>query len=455
MSLHGGIPMWGALRSVFGARGQISSATRGKPISILPLIANLLLRRGRRHCRRLVHQQAGSTIVMFALSLPLLMYGAGVAVEYANLRHVKSRLQGAADEAAIGAARDLRLANANQQQVSSHAQVIATASLTGLPTPDINVTFPGQGLVQVSIGVNVPSVMASVLSRQSTRVQVAAGAKLSNHGPPTCIIVLDPSASQAWSMSGGTISASGCAGYSNSASSSGISLSGQSTLSASFLCSVGGASGSGYTPYPLTDCPKYPDPLGVRTPPSTTGCTQTDMAVANQATLTLFPGVYCGGLTISGGASVTLSPGTYVIKDGPLSVTGNKTTLQGANVGFYLTGSNAVVTFGGQSTISLTAPNSGGMAGLLFWEDKTVQPLQTHSIQSNNARVLLGTIYLPQGILSVSSNMPVADQSAYTVIVARRLSLSSSPNLVLNTGYSATDIPVPEGVGPMGRAMLQ
>jgi Flp pilus assembly protein TadG len=405
--------------------------------------------------RRLVFQESGSTMAMFALTLPLLVYGGAVAVEYANLHQIKTRLQGAADAAAIGAAGDLRLANATQQQISSHARIIVNASLTGLPTPNVDVTFPAQASVQVSVGVDVPSIIGTVLSRPSSHVQVSAGAKLSSHGPPTCIIVLDPNAGQAWSMTGGTITASGCAGYSNSAASSGISLSGHSTLVASFLCSAGGASGSGYTPYPLTDCPVYPDPLGVRSPPSSSGCTQHNIQVANQASVTLFPGTYCGGLTISGGASVTLSPGIYIIKDGPLSVTGSKTTLQGTNVGFYLTGTNAVITFGGLSNISLTAPNSGAMAGLLFWEDASVQALQTHSIQSNNARVLLGTIYLPRGILSVTSNTPVADQSAYTVIVARRLNLSSSPNLVLNTGYGATDIPVPAGVGPTGRAMLQ
>jgi Flp pilus assembly protein TadG len=404
----------------------------------------------------LVSQDSGSTVVLFAMTLPVLIYGGGVAVEYGHLRQVKGRLQAAADAAAIGAAGDLRLANANQQQVSGHAQSIVNASLSDLtPAPTVSITFPAQGLVQVSIGMDVPSVVASFLGRQASHVQVSAGARLSSHGPPTCVIVLDPNAGAAWSMTGGTITANGCAGYSNSTASSGISLSGQSSLVASFLCSVGGASGSGYNPYPLTDCPAYPDPLGVRSPPSITGCTQQNMQIGSQMTVRLFPGVYCGGLTISGGASVTLSPGTYVIKDGPLSVTGSNTTMQGTNVGFYLTGSNAVLNFGGLSNISLTAPNSGGMAGLLFWEDKAVPPLQTHSIQSNNARLLLGTIYLPQGILSISSNTPVADQSAYTVIVARRLSLSSKPNLVLNTGYSATDIPVPAGVGPTGRAMLQ
>jgi Flp pilus assembly protein TadG len=403
--------------------------------------------------RGFLRQRSGSTMTLFALTLPLILYGAGVAVEYAHIRQVKTRLQAAADAAAIEAAGDLRLANANQQQIASRVQTVVTASLSDIGPPTVGVTFPAQTLAQVTVAMDVPAVMGRFLSRQSSHVQATAGARLSNTGPPTCIIVLDSSAGAAWSMSGGAITANGCAGYSNSTASSGISLSGQSTLSAAFLCSVGGASGSGYAPYPLTDCPIYPDPLGNRSPPSTSGCSYQNTQV-NQTTQ-LYPGVYCGGLSIAGGASVTLAPGIYVIKDGPLSVTGSNTTMKGTNVGFYLTGSNAIITFGGLSNISLTAPNSGGMAGLLFWEDKAVLPLQTHSIQSNNARLLLGTIYLPQGILSISSNTPVADQSAYTIIVARRLSLSSKPNLVLNTGYSSTDIPVPPGVGPMGRPMLQ
>jgi hypothetical protein len=69
-------------------------------------------------------------------------------------------------------------------------------------------------------------------------------------------------------------------------------------------------------------------------------------------------------------------------------------------------------------------------------------------IYSNNARNLLGTIYLPQGRLHVAANNPVSDQSAYTIIVARRFTLSEGPTMVLNTNYGATDIPLPQGVGP-------
>ena len=69
-------------------------------------------------------------------------------------------------------------------------------------------------------------------------------------------------------------------------------------------------------------------------------------------------------------------------------------------------------------------------------------------ITSNGARKLIGTIYLPNGNLIINANSKVADESAYTAIVVRRLQLSKGPNLVLNTDYDRTLVPVPEGVGP-------
>ena len=74
--------------------------------------------------------------------------------------------------------------------------------------------------------------------------------------------------------------------------------------------------------------------------------------------------------------------------------------------------------------------------------------MRQYQISSNNAANLLGTIYLPAGRLVVDANTPVANKSAYTVIVTRQLEVDSGPNLVLNSDYSATDVPVPAGVGP-------
>ena len=74
--------------------------------------------------------------------------------------------------------------------------------------------------------------------------------------------------------------------------------------------------------------------------------------------------------------------------------------------------------------------------------------MRQYRISSNNAANLLGTIYLPAGRLIVDANTPVANRSAYTVIVSRQLEIDSGPNLYLNSDYSMTDVPVPAGVGP-------
>ena len=69
---------------------------------------------------------------------------------------------------------------------------------------------------------------------------------------------------------------------------------------------------------------------------------------------------------------------------------------------------------------------------------------------SDNARNLLGTIYMPQGEIIIDATKPIADKSAYTVPVVNQLHLYSGPNLILNSDYNATEVPVPMGVGPFG-----
>jgi hypothetical protein len=165
-----------------------------------------------------------------------------------------------------------------------------------------------------------------------------------------------------------------------------------------------------------------------------------------------------------------MAPGVYTIKNGPLLVNGNS-TLTGENVGIYLKGQGSNLKFDAQTTISLTAPKDGPMVGLLIFDDPTgasallntlVNPLiagkytkllsspREHLILSDNARTLIGTIYMPKGRLIIDATKPLADKSAYTVLVVQQLDLYSGPNLVLNSDYGASEIPVPPEVGIYG-----
>jgi len=54
---------------------------------------------------------------------------------------------------------------------------------------------------------------------------------------------------------------------------------------------------------------------------------------------------------------------------------------------------------------------------------------------------------LPDDKLVIDGETPVADLSEYTVIVAKAFELNNGPNLVLQTDYASSDIPVPDGAG--------
>lgn len=141
-----------------------------------------------------------------------------------------------------------------------------------------------------------------------------------------------------------------------------------------------------------------------------------------------------------------LNPGVYVIKDGKLEMQ-TYSGLTGENVGFYFHGDTSVLEFAADTWVNLTAPKWGDLAGILFFEDRNAPALRKFRILSDWAERLLGTIYLPRGMFYVGSNKPVASKSAYTVVVARQIRMDAGPDLVLNSDYGSTDIPVPEGVG--------
>jgi len=276
------------------------------------------------------------------------------------------------------------------------------------------------------------------------------------------------------------MTATGCMVYSDSRNPGGMQAKNDAVLTSGLACTVGGkakTSGAKFTPPPVVDCPLMDDPLAARSPPSVGACSFTDKVV-NGGTEMLQPGVYCNGLRITNGAVATLARGVFIIKDGPLIVDGGA-TLQGTEVGFYLKGNASNLTFDTDSTINISAPKDGPLAGILIFDDPTGAsalavppfplpvpilggllggssngPPREHKILSDNARTLLGTIYMPQGRLIIDANKPIADRSAYTVLVVRRIDLHDGPNLILNSDYSATDVPVPAGVGPYGKVLL-
>lgn len=399
----------------------------------------------------LVCDRRGGVMVVFAVSLPVLFGAVGLAIDYGNATRVRVSLQVVADQAALTAARELRLGNSNDTIVSQVASNFARASLpASQSTIDVSSSISSDRTsLTVTIVKAVDTVFPQQLGLPFASVRVNARARVLG-GAPLCLLALDTAAPTGLSVSlSSNITANACAVYSNSKSATSLAASDTSRVNATSACSGGGVKGtsSNFNPMPQTDCPALPDPLAGRTPPTVgAGCDYNNLVILG-GSRSLLPGTYCGGLNISLSAKVTLAAGVYVIKDGPLTVTFGA-SLTGSGVGFFLTGNASLLAFLPGSTIDLTAPVSGPMAGVLFWENPaTANAVTPHIIFSDHAHNLLGTIYIPGGNLSIGSPNAVADQSAYTIIVAKTVIMAASPNLVLNSNYNATLVPVPAGLG--------
>lgn len=407
--------------------------------------------------RSIVADRRGNALVTFGLMAPLLFLGAGGAIEATTWYAARQKMHAIADAAALAAAREMSLANRDATTVADVARRFAEARFDQFPRnpPTVQVAVAADKTsVVVTLTRAAESMMGGIAPSLGV-IEVASGARVSGRAN-VCVIGLDTSSNKTILLQrSARLTADRCAVYSNSSDTNGVWIQDSAYVRASLICSAGGQKLQGtpdVQPLPTVDCPRVTDPLAGRPEPAAGGCTFTNKIVSGTTEM-LLPGIYCGGLQIKGGAVVSLAAGTYVVKGGPLSVT-EGSTLKGANVGFFLTpddsgSKTAEVRFEKSSVIDLTAPKSGDLAGLLLFESAR-NPATTHRITSDFARVLLGTIYLPKSALYVDADKPVADLSAYTVIVARQLQLDAGPNLQLNTGYNLTDIPVPKGLGPVG-----
>jgi hypothetical protein len=294
----------------------------------------------------------------------------------------------------------------------------------------------------------ITNVFGLFLNYPKTDVEVRATARVTT--TQICMIALEPTKSKAVSLQKNSrLTGLGCSIFSNSTNSQGISAEDNAMVDADTVCSAGGikAAKANFVRAPTTDCPVVADPLANRQPPPVGACDYNKTEIKG-GTTTLNPGVYCGGLKITDAAVVTLSPGVYIIQGDKFTVD-KGASLEGQDVGFYLAGKDSFFEFAFDSTISLSAPKTGILAGILIFDDRGGK-YEKHKIFSNNARTLLGTIYLPNGALYIDSQTPIADKSAYTVLVTRTLELYDGPNLVLNSDYKATSVPTPSGVGPVG-----
>lgn len=130
---------------------------------------------------------------------------------------------------------------------------------------------------------------------------------------------------------------------------------------------------------------------------------------------------------IKGQAEVIMAPGLYIMKNGPFTITG-QANVTGDEVTIFLTGSGAVAATGGNGTIDLSAPTTGDLAGILFFEDRDHPPLQSHSFRGGSGKSYSGVIYTPVAVAAYVGN-GAGSASGTPWFIAWRFAMSGNGEL--------------------------
>jgi len=400
----------------------------------------------------------GFVLVNIALSATVLLAILGLAIDTGYLELVKTRMQAAADAAAVGGVQENKSNGAANVVSMARGDAALNGFTNGTNSVTVTVNHPpasgsytsDSSAVEVIVSQSVAPFFMQLLNFATVNVRARSVAR---QGSGTNeLYALSSNASGAFTATGGvTVSIAGGVMV-DSSSKTALVVSGGSHVTAASVAVVGNytdptKSGSSLSPAATTGVAAAADPLAYVPAPTVGACTQTNYSIGNGKSAALSQGVYCGGITINGGATVTMNSGTYILKGGGLTV-GNGATLTGNNVTLYNTQgggySYAAISLLGGVVVKLSAPTTGSLAGILFFQDRSVVSALVNTFSNGSTSTFTGALYFPTTALSYSGGA----SGAYTIMVASTVSFSGG--VTVKNDYSS----LPGGSPVKGNATL-
>ena len=390
--------------------------------------------------------ESGQVLVLATLAMAVLMGMVALTVDVGFLWSEKRHLQTAADAAAIAGATALRY-NQSYSSAANGASTLngftnsqsgATVTVANPPTSG---AFSGDTkYVEVIVKKVEPTWFLRFVGYNS--MDVSARGVASSTSSSTCMYALDPTANDAIHTDGGDVITSTCGLMVDSKSATAITSAGN--IIAPSVGVAGGYTGTITTPNNALNLRSgiapVSDPLSYLQAPTIGTCNATYPTgfSKNTGTWTLSAGTYCGGFTVSNTAKLILNPGTYVVKGGGINLSGNA-IFTGAGVTIYNTGTSStykpIQMLNDNGTVDLSAPTSGPLAGILFFQDRAITSAAANTL-GGGAGKLEGALYFPT--TSIVLNAGQSTNAAYTIVVAKTISVQTNAFSIKNDYSSLT-----------------
>jgi Putative Flp pilus-assembly TadE/G-like len=383
-----------------------------------------------------------------AMLMPALVGIIGLGTEGAAWFLTHRAMQDATDSAAVSAATAYYV-QGNTTGLTLQAQAVAAGYGFTDGTNGVSVTVnrpPASGSHTTT-----PRAVEVIISQSQKRqfsamwasgpVTISARSVAVGKGGKGCVLSLDPTASSATAVQGNAqVTLNGCSLYDNSSNASALVVGGSGTISAASVNVVGGVSGQSSisaTDGVHTGQPPINDPYADASFASFAGCQANNFNA--KTTVTINPGVYCGGISLNSGADVTLNPGIYYLNQGSLTVNGGA-TLRGNGVTLVFPSSNghnyASASINGGAVIDLSAPTSGPTAGIVFFGDRLMTANTSFRLNGGSSEVFRGALYLPAAAVTFAGG--AASTNGCLQLVANTITFVGNSSFAVNCGGTGT-----------------
>jgi len=383
------------------------------------------------HTRRRAPRR-GKVVALVAFSLIGLLGVVAISFEGGGIVSERRHAQAVADAAALAAAADLYTfywtnngADPSGTASTSALQVASDNGYTNDGTHSkVTVNIPPKsgpytnkpGYAEVLVEYYLSRSFSSIFSTAAVTVKARAVAIGSPVAADVGILVLDPTGRASFNAQGGGVTTvNGTPIIVNSTNDAAAVAGGGGSVTADKFVIAGNYSTSGngsFTGPMFTGKPGMPDPLADLPVPDPNSMTvqQNNKLQFTSGTQNLQPGVYRGGINVSGTGSLSLAPGIYYMDRGGFSFSGQG-SLNGSGVMIYTNpgnGNSDAISVTGQGSMVLSGPTSGTYKGLTFWQrrDATV----TGNVAGTGGQTsITGTFYFPGALLKISGNGGVSN----------------------------------------------
>jgi hypothetical protein len=372
-----------------------------------------------------VRRRRGAVLVLVAMALVPLLAIAAVSLDLGLLLTQRRIAQTTADSAAVAASDQLFKNSVQNHGLDSNgagqAAALSVAAANGYTNDGthstVKVNIPPQsgyfvgtpGYAEVIVTYLQPRSFARIWGAGSDTISARSVAQGRWEGMQIGILVLDPTASGSLSGGGGGTVYTTAKVIVDSNNPSAAVTTGGSMITAPEFDITGGYSGGGFNGLVKTGVQPTPDPLAYlpEPNPSTMPIQSHNKSTISNGSHLLSPGVYQGGISVSGQGSITMQPGIYYMDGGGFAFTGQGSLLaSGVMIYNAPQSSNDIVSIqgSGKGAINVTPPPSGLYQGISIFQDRASATAM--NISGNGNFSFLGTFYAAKAWLKISGNSP-------------------------------------------------